>query len=137
MSNEKVLRRKQEKYNRKRNEVKRKIKDVVVGVSVALIIVAMLGVMGYQIFEDYIKYDTIQKIDLTAMVEAMGKVESASVEEESTEDAEVTTEDEIFPKIFSCPVCSKRLKATKSGRFRCSECKTILAIDNSGQVFLG
>ena len=94
MSNEKVLRRKQEKYNRKRNEVKRKIKDVVVGVSVALIIVAMLGLMGYQIFEDYIKYDTIQKIDLTAMVEAMGKVESASVEEEKTEDAEVTTEDE-------------------------------------------
>ncbi len=94
MSNEKVLRRKQEKYNRKRNEVKRKIKDAIVGVSVALIIVAMLGVMGYQIFDDYIKYDTIQKIDLTAMVEAMGKVESASVEEEKVEDAEVTTEDE-------------------------------------------
>ncbi len=44
---------------------------------------------------------------------------------------------EVFPKIFQCPICSKRLKATKSGRFRCSECKTILAIDNSGQVFLG
>ena len=62
---------------------------------------------------------------------------------DSTDDAiqffkqEIITEDEIFPKIFSCPVCSKRLKATKSGRFRCSECKTILAIDNQGQVFLG
>ena len=44
---------------------------------------------------------------------------------------------EVFPKIFSCPICSKKLKATKSGRFRCSECKTILAIDNAGQVFLG
>ncbi len=43
----------------------------------------------------------------------------------------------IFPKIFSCPICSKKLKATKAGRFRCSECKTILAIDNAGQVFLG
>ncbi|MCQ2982342.1 MAG: STAS domain-containing protein [Treponemataceae bacterium] len=43
----------------------------------------------------------------------------------------------IFPKIFSCPVCSKKLKATKAGRFRCSECKTILAIDAQGQVFLG
>lgn len=50
---------------------------------------------------------------------------------------EVAVEDEVFPKIFSCPVCSKRLKATKAGRFRCSECKTILAIDNQGQVFLG
>ena len=43
----------------------------------------------------------------------------------------------IFPKIFSCPVCSKRLKATRAGRFRCSECKSILAIDDGGQVFLG
>ena len=43
----------------------------------------------------------------------------------------------IFPKIFACPICSKKLKAVKSGRFRCSECKTILAIDNAGQVFLG
>ncbi len=43
----------------------------------------------------------------------------------------------VFPKIFKCPICSKKLKAGKSGRFRCSECKTILAIDNNGQVFLG
>ena len=43
----------------------------------------------------------------------------------------------LFPKVFSCPICSKKLKALKPGRFRCSECKTILAIDNAGQVFLG
>jgi anti-anti-sigma factor len=43
----------------------------------------------------------------------------------------------LFPKVFACPICSKKLKALKSGRFRCSECKTILAIDNSAQVFLG
>jgi anti-sigma B factor antagonist len=43
----------------------------------------------------------------------------------------------VFPKIFSCPICNKKLKASKPGRFRCSECKTILAIDNTGQVFLG
>jgi hypothetical protein len=42
-----------------------------------------------------------------------------------------------FPRIFKCPICSKKLKASKPGRFRCSECKTILAIDNAGQVFLG
>jgi anti-anti-sigma factor len=46
-------------------------------------------------------------------------------------------DESIFPKIFACPICSKKLKALKPGRFRCSECKTILAIDNAGQVFLG
>ena len=43
----------------------------------------------------------------------------------------------LFPKVFNCPICSKKLKALKPGRFRCSECKTILAIDNAGQIFLG
>ena len=42
-----------------------------------------------------------------------------------------------FPQIFSCPVCSQKLKAVKSGRFRCSECKTILAIDNTGITAIG
>ena len=46
-------------------------------------------------------------------------------------------ETSVFPKIFRCPICSTKLKASKSGRFRCSNCKTILAIDGSGQVFLG
>ncbi len=45
--------------------------------------------------------------------------------------------DSVFPKIFACPVCQKKLKATRAGRFRCSECKSILAIDGQGQVFLG
>ena len=47
------------------------------------------------------------------------------------------TTSSVFPKIFSCPVCSRKLKASKSGRFKCSDCKAILAIDQSGNVFLG
>jgi anti-anti-sigma factor len=43
----------------------------------------------------------------------------------------------IFPKIFDCPICAKKLKAVKPGRFRCSECKTILSVDGAGQFFLG
>lgn len=43
----------------------------------------------------------------------------------------------IFPKVFACPVCTKRLRATRSGRFRCSECKSILSIDAQGNVSLG
>lgn len=48
-----------------------------------------------------------------------------------------SSDSDIFPKIFKCPICSTKLKASKPGRFRCSNCKTILAIDNSGQIFLG
>ena len=43
----------------------------------------------------------------------------------------------IFPEIVSCPICYKKLKAVKPGRFRCSDCKSILSIDEAGQVLLG
>ena len=43
----------------------------------------------------------------------------------------------LFPKVVSCPICYKKLRAVKAGRFRCSECKSILAIDEAGQVLLG
>ena len=43
----------------------------------------------------------------------------------------------VFPKVIACPICYKKLKSMKAGRFRCSECKSILAIDDSGQVLLG
>lgn len=42
-----------------------------------------------------------------------------------------------FPKVVSCPICSKNLKAVKPGRFLCSECKNVLAIDANAQVLLG
>ena len=42
-----------------------------------------------------------------------------------------------FPQIFDCPICAKKLKASKAGRFRCTGCKTILAVDETGHVFLG
>ena len=40
----------------------------------------------------------------------------------------------IFPKVFLCPICSKKLRAARPGRFRCTECSTILSIDSEGQV---
>lgn len=43
----------------------------------------------------------------------------------------------IFPLIISCPVCNKKLRATKSGRFRCSGCRSIIAISEAGDVTLG
>jgi len=47
------------------------------------------------------------------------------------------TQNSVFPLVISCPVCNKKLRATKSGRFRCSGCRSILAISDSGEVTLG
>jgi len=51
--------------------------------------------------------------------------------------SEIEPQDSIFPKVFPCPVCSKKLRALKTGRFRCSECKSILAIGEAGTISLG
>jgi anti-anti-sigma factor len=42
-----------------------------------------------------------------------------------------------FPKIFSCPICTKKLKAVRAGRFRCRGCNSILAVTGQAKVFLG
>ena len=47
------------------------------------------------------------------------------------------TDSSVFPKIIACPVCNKKLRATKAGRFRCSGCRSILAISELGDVTLG
>jgi anti-anti-sigma factor len=47
------------------------------------------------------------------------------------------SENSTFPLVISCPVCNKKLRATKSGRFRCSGCRSILAINDVGEVSLG
>lgn len=41
-----------------------------------------------------------------------------------------------FPKVFECPACGKKLKASKSGKFRCIQCSAIIGISLDGTVNL-
>jgi anti-anti-sigma factor len=43
----------------------------------------------------------------------------------------------VFPKVITCPICVKKLNVVRAGRFRCSSCKTVLAINEVAQVLLG
>jgi hypothetical protein len=42
----------------------------------------------------------------------------------------------LFPMYLECPACARRVKAARSGRFRCSRCKTVVRIDEAGRVRL-
>jgi len=42
----------------------------------------------------------------------------------------------IFPAVLSCPTCFHKLKASKSGKFRCPSCKKVVIIDSNGSIFL-
>jgi anti-anti-sigma factor len=43
----------------------------------------------------------------------------------------------VFPKVITCPICVKKLNVVRAGRFRCSSCKSVIAINEVAQVFLG
>lgn len=40
----------------------------------------------------------------------------------------------VFPLIFECPHCSKKLKASKPGKYRCSGCSGIIRVNEEGAV---
>lgn len=42
----------------------------------------------------------------------------------------------VFPQILDCPICHRKLKINRPGRFRCAACKTILAVNNDAQISL-
>jgi anti-sigma B factor antagonist len=43
----------------------------------------------------------------------------------------------LFPSVFACPVCRKKLRTGAAGRFRCAECRTILVVDPGAMVMVG
>jgi anti-sigma B factor antagonist len=40
----------------------------------------------------------------------------------------------VFPLIFGCPQCGKKLKTARAGTFRCSGCRGIIVVEGSGKV---
>jgi len=40
----------------------------------------------------------------------------------------------VFPLVFECPHCGKKLKTQKPGKFRCSGCKGVISVDSDGRV---
>lgn len=79
-------------------------------------------------------FEVFQLLGFSKFFNITNSIEDAKKVLEGQKQEEVKT---VFPKIFRCPICKKNLKAVKAGRFRCSECKTILNVDNDGHVFLG
>lgn len=45
--------------------------------------------------------------------------------------------DVVFPRVFACPICEVRLRTGRAGRFRCAQCRTVLALAATGAVDVG
>ena len=78
-------------------------------------------------------YEVFQLLGFSHFFNIKGTAEEALQFFSSTVSSSPTN----FPMVITCPVCEKKLRATHAGRFRCSGCKSILAINESGDVSLG
>lgn len=43
----------------------------------------------------------------------------------------------VFPRIEACPVCSRRVRLVRPGRFRCTRCSAIVRVAADGSIGLG
>lgn len=86
MSNVKVEKRKQEKYNRKKIEASKKRKNVLVGVAALAVVIAIAAVLGVRIYDDYFRYDATADIDPNGISNAVSAVQQAGYEEPKEED---------------------------------------------------
>ena len=64
--------------------------------------------------------------------EALEMLSGDKIKGRGTED-KVTTK-AIFPLIFQCPYCGKKLKTSKAGKFKCSGCNGIFTVSEDGEV---
>ena len=86
MSNVKVERRKQEKYNRKKIEAAKKRKNVLIGTLALAVVVALAAVLGLRIYDDYFKYDATADIVPSDISNAISDVQQAGYEEPKEEE---------------------------------------------------
>lgn len=98
MSNVKVERRKQEKYNRKKIEAAKKRKSTILGATAIAVIVLIAGVLGVRIYDDYFRYDATADINPTDISNAVAAVQQAGYEapeeKDEKEDADADKEDD-------------------------------------------
>ena len=99
MSNVKVEKRKQEKYNRKKIEAAKKRKNIIFGVASLVVVIALAAVLGIRIYDDYFKYDATSDIDPNGISNAVSAVqqggyEEPEEEEDKKDDAEADKKDD-------------------------------------------
>ncbi len=80
--------------------------------------------------------EVFQLLGFTKFFKIAGDLDSAMLLLKSGNifEASVTKKESVFPLIFQCPHCEKKLKTAKSGKFRCSGCKEVIVVDENGKV---
>ena len=64
--------------------------------------------------------------------EALEMLSGEKIEEKHEE--KKSEEKNMFPLIFQCPYCGKKLKTSKPGKFKCSGCGGIFVVSENGSV---
>ncbi len=97
-------------------------------------VLEVFNLLGFTSFFKIVENREKAKTELAALLgvnSGSGGTESSIPESIAT--AAVMNEI-IFPLVFSCPKCGKKLKAMKAARYKCINCQNIISIDQQGNV---
>ena len=75
-------------------------------------------------------YDVFSLLGFTSFFNFKDSIEDVY----KTFDKSFEKKKDIFPLIIACPVCHKKLRASKGGRYRCPSCKHIIKINNEAKI---
>jgi anti-anti-sigma factor len=80
--------------------------------------------------------DVFQLLGFTKFFKIATNLEGALelIKGEAAELQDAPGEKPLFPIVFQCPSCDKKLKTPKAGKFRCSSCKGIIEVNEGGEV---
>ncbi len=82
-------------------------------------------------------YDVLKLLGFTSFFKFETNAEIAVKSIKREESFELVAKlDPLFPARVMCPVCSKRLRTSKAGKFRCPNCKNIVTIDENAVIRL-
>ena len=73
-------------------------------------------------------YEVLQLLGFVTFLHCDNDLDSAEAYLKGSDLASIS----LFPKVIKCPYCTKSLKVTKEGRFRCPACKGILKVNSIG-----
>jgi anti-anti-sigma factor len=97
-------------------------------------VLEVFNLLGFTSFFKIVENREKAKAELSASLGGGGTDSSSAAANQQSAATAAVINEIIFPLVFQCPKCAKKLKAMKAARYKCVNCQTIITVDEQGNV---